>query len=100
MYNPFDILGIWKLTSEKSEELMAFLPNGVYRIYYEIPFRMIEMGEWSIINGSLIRTVSKIDIAEKILTLRQKKLVLEPPGEHEFSAYEKVEHLKKFRYAK
>ncbi|MCB0401344.1 MAG: hypothetical protein KDD41_04625 [Flavobacteriales bacterium] len=47
-FDPFDLVGTWKLTSENSEELLSFKPNGTYRIYYEVPFRLIELGEWII----------------------------------------------------
>lgn len=88
MYNPFDILGTWRLTSENSDELIAFMSDGVYRIYYEIPFRMIEMGEWSINNGWLILSKSKIDICSRIVQLENQHLVLIHKGENAEEVYD------------
>ncbi|MCB9335340.1 MAG: hypothetical protein H6586_04275 [Flavobacteriales bacterium] len=52
-FDPFELVGTWKLTSEESEELLSFKPNGTYRIYYEVPFRLIELGEWQILKDKL-----------------------------------------------
>ena len=65
-FDPFDILGTWKLTSENSSELLKFNPDGTYRIYYEVPFRLIELGEWQILKNKLILFYSNTKISCKI----------------------------------
>ncbi len=73
-FDPFELLGTWKLTSEKSEELISFKPNGTYRIYYEVPFRLIELGEWQIIKDKLTLMCCNTNISCKINFLKGNKL--------------------------
>ena len=68
-FDPFDILGTWKLTSENSSELLKFKPDGTYHIYYEVPFRLIELGEWKMYNNKLMLFYSNTDIICKITQL-------------------------------
>lgn len=68
-FDPFDILGTWKLTSENSSELLKFNTDGTYCIYYEVPFRLIELGEWKMYNNKLMLFYSNTDIICKITQL-------------------------------
>lgn len=73
-FDPFDLVGTWKLTSENSEELLSFKPNGTYRIYYEVPFRLIELGEWIINRDRLIMMCCNSKISCKINSLNKRQL--------------------------
>lgn len=69
-FDPFDIIGTWKLTSETSSELLKFNTDGTYCIYYEVPFRLIELGEWKIYNSNILMLFySNTDIICKITQL-------------------------------
>jgi len=73
-FDPFDILGTWQLTSEKSAELLSFKPDGTYRIYYEVPFRLIELGEWLIFKNKLILFYNNTKISCKINHLKNNQM--------------------------
>lgn len=73
-FDPFDILGTWKLTSENSSELLKFKPDGTYHIYYEVPFRLIELGEWQILKNKLILFYSNTKISCKINLLIDNRM--------------------------
>jgi len=73
-FDPFDILGAWKLTSENSNEILKFNPDGTYRIYYEIPFRLIELGEWQIFHNKLTLFYSNTKISCKINFLIENQM--------------------------
>jgi hypothetical protein len=73
-FNPFEILGTWKLISENSSELLKFNPDGTYYIYYEIPFRLIELGEWQILKNKLILFYGNSKISCKINCLKDKRM--------------------------
>lgn len=73
-FDPFDILGTWQLTSEKSAELLSFKPDGTYRIYYEVPFRLIELGEWQIFHNKLTLFYSNTKISYKINFLIENQM--------------------------
>ncbi len=73
-FNPFNLIGTWKLISEQSEELLNFNSNGTYRIYYEVPFRMIELGEWKILNNNLVMICCNAHISCTISYLKENTL--------------------------
>jgi len=74
-FDPFDIIGTWGLTSETSSELLKFNPDGTYCIYYEVPFRLIELGEWKIYNNNkLILLYGNTKISCKITWLAGKNM--------------------------
>lgn len=73
-FDPFELVGTWKLTSENSEELISFKPDGTYHIYYEVPFRLIELGEWQIMKDRLILMYCNANISCKINVLKGNQL--------------------------
>ncbi|PHR33142.1 MAG: hypothetical protein COA38_05470 [Fluviicola sp.] len=92
--NPFYILGTWKLTSEESEELLQFLGDGSYRIYYRNPFRMIELGNWLIRDESLVMCISNVELSSSITRLENDVLSLKHKDENEkivHDSFRKVE---------
>ncbi|MFT5860335.1 MAG: hypothetical protein ACI865_002445 [Flavobacteriaceae bacterium] len=96
MFDPFNILGRWKLTSEKSDELLRFLGDGTYCVYFQNPFRMIEIGNWSIRNGDLIMLASNVELSSSIIYLDAKLLSLNYPYENEkkvLHTYAKLDEL-------
>ncbi|MBI2281623.1 MAG: hypothetical protein HYU68_13180 [Bacteroidetes bacterium] len=95
-FDPFEIVGIWKLTSEKSDELISFQPDGTYRIYYEVPFRLIEIGEWQIMKNKLMLFYCNTKISCKINFLKGNKLEFLHLSDSKSvikDNYEKINHL-------
>lgn len=92
LFDPFEIIGIWKLTSERSEELLCFKPDGTYRIYYEVPFRIIELGQWQIFKNRLVLLCSNTRVSCKINFLKDNKM--------EFSHLSEVKKTIKDKYIK
>lgn len=77
----FDIIGVWRLTSEDSEELIDFRSDGQYFIFYRHPFRIIEVGEWLIDHENLVLFASNVEVTSRIISLTEKELELSRPGE-------------------
>lgn len=78
----FSLIGTWHITSEVSEEHLRFLSDGSYRIFYEMPFRMIEVGDWSVHFPLLFMTKDGIAVKSKIVSLTSSELVLSHLDEH------------------
>jgi hypothetical protein len=79
----FLLVGRWTLTSEFSTELLRFLDDGSYRIYYEQPYRLIEVGDWSVSYPLLIMSKNGFSVNCKIESLLHDQLILSHRDEND-----------------